>query len=318
MEIPNFIEEAPYEKGFSKHYDEKIRPALQGIEEERLKQGAIHKKRLRIALPIAFISVVLGIGLEAMFNTGQDPVFAGMGVLGGGGIMTWAWSPILKYKNEFKTKIMPVVCSFFGNMSYHLTGQPDSVLGLEIFPRYNTKKSEDFLEGEYKNTLLRLFELKLVRRNRKSRRIVFKGLVVAIQFPKTFQSKTILKKDLGKLLNWTNNDGGLERVELEDPKFEELFEVYSGDQVEARYLLTTAFMQRLLDLASARSGGDPSPSLQAEFYLNQLVIAIPSSKNYFEPKNIDNSALQHQDIHQFLSQMNEIFVLIDALKLDRK
>lgn len=47
---------------------------------------------------------------------------------------------------------------------------------------------------------------------------------------KTFKDKKIPK--------------GLEKVTLEDPEFNEIFEVYSNDQVESRYLLTPAFMER--------------------------------------------------------------------------
>jgi hypothetical protein len=40
--------------------------------------------------------------------------------------------------------------------------------------------------------------------------------------------------------------GPLQEVELEDPEFVEHFDVYATDQVEARYILSPAMMQRLL------------------------------------------------------------------------
>jgi len=40
----------------------------------------------------------------------------------------------------------------------------------------------------------------------------------------------------------------MKRVGLVDPVFEKIFEAYGTDQVEARYLLTPTFMQRLVRL----------------------------------------------------------------------
>jgi hypothetical protein len=36
-----------------------------------------------------------------------------------------------------------------------------------------------------------------------------------------------------------------EKIELEDPEFEKIWDTYGEDQIEARYVLTTAFMERL-------------------------------------------------------------------------
>ena len=38
-----------------------------------------------------------------------------------------------------------------------------------------------------------------------------------------------------------------ELVKLEDPEFEKSFVVYSGNQTEARYILSTSLMRRILD-----------------------------------------------------------------------
>lgn len=43
------------------------------------------------------------------------------------------------------------------------------------------------------------------------------------------------------------NVGRPDVVRLEDPEFEKIFVVYSSDEVEARYILSTSFMERLVE-----------------------------------------------------------------------
>ena len=59
---------------------------------------------------------------------------------------------------------------------------------------------------------------------------VFKGLTIILSMNKSFHGKTLVKKDpntFGKLFEKIPN--GLENVKLEEPAFENLFEVYSSD-----------------------------------------------------------------------------------------
>ncbi len=69
-----------------------------------------------------------------------------------------------------------------------------------------------------------------------------------------------------------------DRLKLEDPRFEQHFSVYSNDQIEARYLLTPAMMERLVEfVVKAKS------KVSLSFIDNNIYIAISNSKNYFEP-----------------------------------
>ena len=72
---------------------------------------------------------------------------------------------------------------------------------------------------------------------------------------KSFNGKTIVRKDIGLIGNWFRKTfTSLENVKLEDPTFEKRFEVFSDDQIEARYLLTVTFMERLTQLAETFGG----------------------------------------------------------------
>lgn len=75
-------------------------------------------------------------------------------------------------------------------------------------------------------------------------RDIFKGLFFAADFNKHFNGCTLVRA--GKAGIFSGLFGNL--VKLEDPRFSQRFKVYSSDQVEARYLLTSRMMERLLDL----------------------------------------------------------------------
>lgn len=317
--LPEFIEQGDHEKGFATHFKTKILPLLEGVEANRLVQYASYKKRLALSIPLGFAFIIGGIILTGMTGD-DDAVFAKIGIGLAVALSIWVSAPVRKYKQEVKTKFMPVICEFFGSMSFALTGTSlvETTYRGEIFPGYTSSSMEDFIEGVYKQIKVKMHETILKQKSGKNTVTVFSGFVLELEFPKQFQGKTLMTKDGGSFGNFfTGKDfKGLALVELEDPEFETMFQVFSSDQVEARFVLTTAFMERLLSLARLRSPNG-TPKVQCVFENKTLVISIPCSQNLFEPGSISKSALQVDDLHIFLEQMKEVFELVDVLKLTR-
>ena len=112
---------------------------------------------------------------------------------------------------------------------------------------------------------------------------------------KDFQGHTtILRNSLFKL----SSSGS--RVKLENPDFEKTFDVYSTDQIEARYLLSPSMMERLLALDR-----EFNRNITISFRDSNILIAIPESRNHFEAsiwKPMDD-----------LSQLKNDFSMIHAL-----
>lgn len=111
---------------------------------------------------------------------------------------------------------------------------------------------------------------------------------------KSFKGRTLLVRDeeIFNILSRTQAAfSGMQKVDLKDPRFEESYEVYSTNQDEARYLLTTAFMDRLLKLFNIfnkkiiKDIGKDIPieiSIQTSFFDNKILLAIPVEDNMFE------------------------------------
>ena len=106
----------------------------------------------------------------------------------------------------------------------------------------------------------------------------FKGLILKFRCNKTASGRTIVienhEENLFMKIFQNNN---YEKVELEDIEFNKKFSVYSTDQVEARYMLTSAMMERLLNLKQTFK----SKYIRASFVGDELVLAIQSDKDLF-------------------------------------
>ena len=100
-------------------------------------------------------------------------------------------------------------------------------------------------------------------------------------------------------------------IKLEDPKFNKIFQVYSDDEVEARYVLSVSFMERLKELSEAFGSA-------CCFYQEKVVFVVPIKKNMFEPGSIYKNENFIDDAKSLLEEMDLICKIIDILRLNIK
>jgi len=163
----------------------------------------------------------------------------------------------------------------------------DAFLGMELFANTPTSfTSEDEIGGRKANVSYSIHEVRATRREGKRTVTVFRGLMVRLDFNKNFRGKTSVVPNgeavstgslLGKLLSAAGRDSKA-AVRLESPDFERVFDVYSTDDQEARYLLTPKLMELVLAANSMQSEGQ----LRLAFVENSLYVAIPMRCDYFE------------------------------------
>ncbi len=106
----------------------------------------------------------------------------------------------------------------------------------------------------------------------------------------------------------------LAEIELEDVNFAKKFKVYSQDQIEARYLLTTSFMERLQNLQKVFFGD----SVEVSFVNGRILFLIKTKKDFFESASILKEFSLLKETKAFFDQLEAIFSVIDILKLDQK
>jgi tetratricopeptide (TPR) repeat protein len=152
-----------------------------------------------------------------------------------------------------------------------------------------------------------------------SRSPIFKGIFFTANFNKEFQFKTFIFPDaaeslIGGLANTfqSMNKRHGQLVKLEDPEFERLFAVYSEDQVEARYILSTNLMNRLVQFKE-KSKRD----ISIAFVNNTIYVAIAYDEDLFEPK-LYTSMLNFQPIQEYFENLQLVIGIVEDLKLNRR
>lgn len=140
-----------------------------------------------------------------------------------------------------------------------------------------------------------------------------RGVLLKYTFPKPFNQHTFLfenKISSRKLIH--KGRKYFEKINLEDVKFMEDYTVFSTDQVEARYLLTTSFMERFKNIENAFN-----PIFQrAEFKDNELCILIGTKRDLFKMGSL-NEETSYAHFYKLFEEFYSVIDMIEQLKLDQ-
>lgn len=165
---------------------------------------------------------------------------------------------------------------------------------------------------------------------------IFKGIFFVADFNKNFQGKTVVLPDvaesifgnvLGQGLQSVTKEGEL--VKLEDPEFEKYFVVYSTDQVEARYILSTSLMERMVKFREKAGVGG---AFCASFVNSKIYIAFPHEgkiikkifnktpgefKGFFEP-DLSRPIVDFETIREYYEDLRLMMGIVEELNLNTR
>lgn len=297
---------------FPQVYQDELRPALQAQEADRIAAAKTSVRWSWVGGLVALLGVVFGF---FVFRVPQLAIVAGIigfAVHGAGR------GPINQMAKRAKRMIVDPVVARFDMVFDAEPGAQDSIVDLRgagLVPDWDRADFEDRLTGMRHGVAFEFFEAHLEERRRttdsrgraRTRWVtVFNGQCLRFQFHKSFQGRTYVLRDAG-LFNIFSGRRGTERVRLESNVFEQAFEVYSNDQVEARFLLTPDLMQRLIDLEKVFHGG----KLRCSFQNNELLIALEGG-DLFEPGSMFTPLDNPDRVRELLDDFAAIFNLIDC------
>ena len=232
-------------------------------------------------------------------------------------------------KKEVITKILSLFWQFYLTTDkYPITAKTIKEMGL--FPSFTDIYCDDVIEGIHKDLNLTISETHLFHSEQigKHAHIFddFHGLLLKIQMHKKFTGKTIVgvNHNIRKLK-------GFEQVNLEDIEFAKNLKVFSTDQIEARYILTTAFMQRLFWLGEffANNGDAVSNKsnyaafsqedllVSAAFIDGNVYLFVPTKEDFFEISESE-SILNVDKYYDVYCQIQHILSIVEYMKFDMK
>ncbi len=300
---------------------EKSKIHLEHLEGVRLEKLKSYRWRKRLAIPCAAVlTPICGyIDYWLLFLSNSDDSGCGLTVAVLGGLYAWVTHPRRQYAKEYKVRILPDLAKLFGDFRYELKGRIsiDKMRPSKILPKHDKYKTEDYFQGQYKGVDIEFSEIDFKQRRRSKNRTyyvsVFKGLAILLDMQsKKFYGHTMLDRDRGKVSEWfKQRSSKLKRANLVDPEFEDVFDVYTDDQVEARYLIDPVMMEKLKGLQEEYEG----ENMTAAFYESKMLILIQSKHNYFEAAALEIPATDPRSILNMKKEIGEILSLIERLNL---
>lgn len=102
-----------------------------------------------------------------------------------------------------------------------------------------------------------------------------------------------------------------ESVKLEDIGFDERFIVQSKDQIEARYLVTPTFMDRLQKLQTAFG----TKNIKCSFFGNKVMFTISTERDLFEIGDLFTPLTDPSQMQKFMEELTAVYDIIDYFKL---
>lgn len=310
---------------FLDYYYETMRGQLAPLEEERLRIVDTLKKTIFfIVLGTIVLFIILS---KTVFS--QD-FFAALGISVGAGFLIYQFiyrNQISGFKTLFKDQIIEKMVQFIDeSLRYNRYGSitKGEYQASHLFAKsYDRFRGDDLVVGDVDGVSLKFSDLHTEYKskdkdNKEHWHTIFQGIFFIADFHKNFKGRTVVLPDraeklfggFGQFFQGMSSHGEL--VKMDDPTFEKEFVVYSDDQIEARYILSPALMERITKLKK-KSG----KALQVSFNGSKIYVAISYQKEMFEPK-IFKSLLDFNEMREYFEVLEMITGIVKEFKLNRK
>jgi len=304
-------------KDFSEFYDSELRDLIAPQEMERKRVAAFG-----IYGTLLIVVSFVGIFYASSNNAQGVAIGAFISLIAAIIILVIFYNKRKNYVSWFKENVVHSIIKFiepdlhYNHAGYvHKNDYENSGLYLEGVDRY---RGDDYVEGRRDKTTFCFSELHTEKRVSSGKsthwQTIFKGLFFIGDFNKNFQGRTFIYSENNPQLGFFSKmfssfAWNLEKVNLESLEFENKFIVYSSDQVEARYILTPSFMERLVKLQDLM--GDRT---SYSFVDTNVYVAIPISDELFEPSVFSEN--DYNRLGDYYNTVHIVFDIIDELNLN--
>ncbi|NLK66116.1 MAG: DUF3137 domain-containing protein [Campylobacteraceae bacterium] len=258
------------------------------------------------------IAVIIFSLLNFKFLGGETLVSALISCTISFGIYEWYKDKVTAdFNMEFKNNVMHrIVSKINPNLEYY----PYDFINLaefnypQIYKYPDIYNGNDLILGNIDGVDIKFSDVHLQEKvervdSRGNRRVnyynIFQGILFIADFHKNFTSKTYVISSFG-VKTWG------ELAYMDNSEFENEFEVYTDDQINARYILTPKLMEQILKIKKLFNC-----SINIAFLDNKIYIYIEFNRDSFEP-DISRTLLGRDSI--ILQYQNEVEILISLVK----
>lgn len=233
-----------------------------------------------------------------------------------------------KHQSVFKDKVIRKIIEF---IDPSLKYSPNKYIEESIFRKIDFFPSkiiskysgDDYVEGTIGKTKIRFCDLNVEEKVNTGKssydRPFFRGLFIMADFNKNFNGRTYCMPDINDrsyrrllIFGEAKYTSFGELVKLENIKFEKYFAVFSTDQIEARYILSTSLMERLVNLRE---------KIMREIYVcfadSSIYMAIPFNRDLFEP-NILQKSIKYELLREYYEILYNTIGIVEELNLNTR
>ena len=283
-----------------------LSPDLKELENERVNLVADIKKANLIALAVGvcvgaaaayFLDAIFGVTLGAISYAATTSLLTA--------------SKRREFRANFKRQIIENIVKTHG-LSY----DKDRGLGLDDFftiydCRVDEWSSEDLVEGDIDGVSVKFSDFyaakKVKKKNSTETVVQFQGVLFKADFNKKLSAITQIAH-----VNSRNLAVYGQKANMDDARFEEIFDVYTTDQIGARYALSPALMENFTQLCLRLD-----TPVNAVLRDSQIFIAVETWRDDFEP-DIRKSLINNETIALYESEIASFTQIVKELNLNRK
>lgn len=316
---------------FRAFYEAELKPRLMELDGRRKRVA----RGLALAVFVALACVVALFAIGSTFEGGNS--FPWLGVVGAFALFYAVYFAAVSaakkrraFIDEFKRIVVGRIVRF---VEPGLVYSPDRMIPQGVYAKsqlflkaWDSYEGDDHVEGVIGKTPLWFSEVRtrykvVVQDHKNGRREkwkpIFWGLFFRCEFNKTFRGRTFVfpsKSDtlfrrLGKILQGFGNAHG-QAMRMDDPEFAKRFAVYGDDPVEARYVLSTSLMARLV-----RFHDKARLAVCLSFVASDLYVAIEYGKPLFEPRMF-RTLVNYQVCLEYFDDLALVVGIVEELNLN--
>lgn len=292
-------------------------------EQKAMRSEAQAEAQKRIWLALLVLGPVVLVAWLAL----PVPLQAKLAVTGVVAMLAWAWTrgPVNEARKSVKSGINRAIAESLG-LRFTIDSLPGTgfrrAKALGMLPRHDRAKFEDHWSGDIAGHHFELHEAKLEERrgSGKNRRwvTVFRGAIITMQYGRGIHSRTLLLREgvhrdfFGGRKDSVKLDGErFEPVPVVHPDFEDAFDAWTTDPVEARYLIHPSYVERLIEIEDSFAGKDICALFDGRDERGDMVIAVRTG-NMFESGQMD-AGMDEQMVARTIEQFGTLARLAETM-----
>lgn len=184
----------------------------------------------------------------------------------------------------------------------------DNIKNVGMLQIGNCIHSNDYIYGKYKGVNFEYSDFVTSNKTDDSNIVLFAGQWLIFDFNKKFKFDfQVCEKDFK---NSKVDRENFKKVELEDIEFNNIFNVYSQNDLDTFFVLTPSIIEKLKELNNNLNG-----SLLLCFVENKLHIGLCNGEDFFE-RDVSSEINVNKENEKVMEDLKVILSFVDILNLD--